>query len=529
MHQFPRHHLQRYTSLNHGKPSAITEERSSKTTKIIRSPFGNGRLQRDPVAVVGGWTPLNRPLYAHTTLKFPFSRALPSGLDFRLFHTRTHLQMYSDEAKIKPCLRNIPFDSEGDVSQLPETGVLSILQFTLHPGVDLLQPLQPVSSLWRDSLEFISTMPGFQGLYWAPVSQDTVYQQIIIILVQWENGLAWRRFQCSIGFSMLLGYLAESFNRCIELSLPTGLSSSKSLLELVSYRYPPRLSSTGLRSSEVEEEKQRFKEVWGLSVLPLASITPSQSGRIFAFGGWLQRDSPLEDQIFIGLLFWGDTQPGRQQDQTAFDVVTRLNELSKDATSVVSCITMPLCYIPTGYSGAKKPTKPSTDSPPWKHPLLKVNVTPIYEPTESTGPGYADQVHLKSVTEAKAVSTTRISAGPARRWYCMGLLNQHYMPKRPEFTPKATLELITFRVRSGTSIAGAFKDLRLRLWNLAQDSEVRWGIDHENVGWYTRYSLLISRGLFMLNGDRLLMVLSYRPARRAAKQCDPGRIPKSHP
>lgn len=427
-------------------------------------------------------------------------------------------KMYSDEAKTKPCLRNIPFDSEGDVSQLPETGVLSILQFTLHPGVDLLQPLQPVSSLWRDSLEFISTIPGFQGLYWAPVSQDTVYEQIIIILVQWENGLAWRLFQCSIGFSMLLGYLAESFNRCIELSLPTGLSSSKSLLELVSYRYPPRLSSTGLRSSEVEEEKQRFKEVWELSVLPLASITPAQSGRIFAFGDWLQRDSPLEDQIFIGLLFWGDTQPGRQQDQTAFDVVTRLNELSKDATSVVSCITMPLCYIPSGYCGAKKLTKPSTDSPQWKHPLLKVKVTPIYEPTESTGPGYADQVHLKSVTEAKAVSTTRISAGPAGRWYCMGLLNQHYMPKRPEFTPKATLELITFRVRSGTSIAGAFKDLRLRLWNLAQDSEVRWGIDHENVGWYTRYSLLISRGLFTLNGDRLLMVLSYRPARRAAKQ-----------
>lgn len=68
-------------------------------------------------------------------------------------------------------------------------------------------------------LEYVSTVPGFQSLHWVPVSHSP--SQCIIFLIQWDSGLAWKRFQFSMGFSMLLGYLSlDLFNRCPQLSLP---------------------------------------------------------------------------------------------------------------------------------------------------------------------------------------------------------------------------------------------------------------------------------------------------------------------
>lgn len=97
--------------------------------------------------------------------------------------------MIHAQVKIKPSLHKIPYDSRRDEDELPPAPILSILQFTFRSGVDLGDTSQPVSTLWRSSLEFVSTIPGFQGLHWAQVNQESA-SQLIIILIQWDSGLA---------------------------------------------------------------------------------------------------------------------------------------------------------------------------------------------------------------------------------------------------------------------------------------------------------------------------------------------------
>lgn len=179
------------------------------------------------------------------------------------------------QVKIKPCLQGIPYDSEKNVDRLPTTPILSILQFTFSPGVDISEPSQPASTLWHASLEFISTIPGFQGLYWGLVNQASPSQQVLV-LIQWDSGLAWRRFQCSIGFRMLQGYVRESYNRCVQLSLPAKISSSTSrcILELVSYHFSPKVAR---RNPSLQD----FKTRWESALLPLLS---NLSGQMIHFG-----------------------------------------------------------------------------------------------------------------------------------------------------------------------------------------------------------------------------------------------------
>jgi hypothetical protein len=86
-------------------------------------------------------------------------------------------------------------------------------------------------------VEYVSTIPSFQGLRWASVGQASSCQQIIV-LIQWDSGYGWRLFQRSIGFSMMLGYVESISNRCIQLALPVdSLFKSESCLELVSFQF----------------------------------------------------------------------------------------------------------------------------------------------------------------------------------------------------------------------------------------------------------------------------------------------------
>ncbi len=145
--------------------------------------------------------------------------------------------MFNTHVAITPRLKNIAYNSkEALADHLPADPVLSILQFTYHPGVNVAEPSQRAHALWQKSLEFVSTVPGFQGMYWAPVDHTSPHQQIIV-LIQWDSGHSWKRFQSSLGFSMMLGYVESVSNRCIQSVLPVNLPISDSLLELASFRF----------------------------------------------------------------------------------------------------------------------------------------------------------------------------------------------------------------------------------------------------------------------------------------------------
>jgi hypothetical protein len=399
--------------------------------------------------------------------------------------------------EIKPCLQGLPYDSSKHMNQLPTAPVLSILQFTFSPGVNLIKPSQPASALWLASLEFVSTIPGFQGLHWGLVNQASPSQQVLV-LIQWDSGLAWRRFQCSIGFRMLLGYVTETYNRCIQLSLPAEISASSSqcILELVSYQFSPGAAQ--------REPLQNIKLRWESALLPLLSNDNDvfANNLLFVSGDWLQSDDRTENRYFAGLLFWkADMHPDHLQrliGSNLYNVTDKIKELSSNTIAVVSSLTQKLRFVKCSEPlGTKDPVRPSVSTETnYQHPILRTAILRQYDSDGLMGPGDKDQVHLAGVAAER--SGQRIAIGPAGYQNSMGLMNQHYILPPPEFPPKPLMDMITFRTRdSSRFVLGAFKDLRLSLWKLQGSPEMSWGTDNENAGWFTKVSLII--GMYSLS------------------------------
>lgn len=174
--------------------------------------------------------------------------------------------MITRRVDVHPCLDNIAWNSR-EADQLPADPVLGILQFTFHAGVDVSEPSQPASVLWRNSLKFVSTIPGFQRIYWAPLDSHSPYQQIIV-LIQWDSGHGWKLFQSSLGFSMMLGYVESISNRCIRLALPANQFSFPCVLELVSFQF----SATQI------DKRPVFKSKWEAAFAPHFSNATAESG-----------------------------------------------------------------------------------------------------------------------------------------------------------------------------------------------------------------------------------------------------------
>lgn len=193
----------------------------------------------------------------------------------------------------RPCLNNIAHNSK-EADQLPADPVLGILQFTFHSEVDVSDPVQLASILWRKFLKFISTI---QKLYWAPVDNASRCQQIIV-LVHWDSGHGWKLFQSSLGFTMMLGYIQNISNRCIQLTLPANLFNFDSVLEIVSFQFSDTLSTSQI------DHKSDFRSKWETTISLYPSNVTTESELIHRCGEWLELDYPSEDQFFIGLLFW---------------------------------------------------------------------------------------------------------------------------------------------------------------------------------------------------------------------------------
>ncbi|KAJ5176582.1 uncharacterized protein N7482_002459 [Penicillium canariense] len=392
-------------------------------------------------------------------------------------------------SKWKPSLHHIAFDSQNG-EQLPATPVLSILQFKFGSAVNLDDPSQPVSVLWRVSVEFISTISGFQGLYWAPVDQNT-----IIILIQWDSGFSWRRFQCSMGFSMLLGYLEQVYNRCVMLALPAHLTEACFRLELVSYDFPAR-SYTSQNTSG--EHQDNFKDRW--EILFKSHVN---DGLVYACGGWIQDDCRFtypcfgpggqieegfqaENQYFAGLVFWNTDIELNISSETADQVTV----LSKEADVVASSFTERIRYkgLDVSASHGKVSDLISTQSNS-EHPLFNVPVIRRCDLGDLDRLQGKDKVHLAALKATLTDGGKRKVPSPAGNWFSMGSINQHHMPTLPDYTPRSTMEMISFCVwQKCDYFMSAFADLRAAMWKLGDCPPVHWGTDYKDS---TRVFLLL--------------------------------------
>ncbi|KGO77066.1 hypothetical protein PITC_005910 [Penicillium italicum] len=414
--------------------------------------------------------------------------------------------MYNGCLESKPCFQCIPYFSE-KVDQLPAHPVLGILHFSFHSGVDILKPSQPASLLWWRSVEFVSTIPGFQGLSWAPVHDASPNQQIIV-LIQWTSQQSWKLFQTSLGFSMMLGYISTISNRCIQLALPSGISGFACHLELVSFKFSTMLSTTQL------DKKAEFKAKWEMAFSPHLNHATNEAKLISACGEWLEKDYDSENPFFAGLLFWkSDTQatsPQLLREANVYNVADHLERLVGDAIEVTSVYTSQLHHISSDFF-RRRPNDPYPDPVQFQteHQLFKIPVKPKYNTNESKNPGGKDGFHLESMIQARLAE--RIAVAPAGIWYPMGVISQYYLPRQPNSSSNANIEMISFFAQTGNArVATSFADLRKKLWGLGDCPPLVWGKNQSNKEENDNFLLFISMfSFFFLWRGKILATLIF--------------------
>lgn len=182
--------------------------------------------------------------------------------------------------------------------------------------------------------------------------------QCIIVLIQWDTGPTWKRFQFSMGFSMLLGYLSSSdlFNRCLQLNLPFDFMNLDCNLEIVSFRFSPNLTNL---PSGVSEYEEKFTAQWDTIFHQVMKDGNVNMRLIVSCGGWIEEDYKTEDRYFTGFLFWKSTGNGlnglqRLSERNAHDIHNKITALSRKANSAVSMVTNPLKHLLPGTGKLQK-------------------------------------------------------------------------------------------------------------------------------------------------------------------------------
>lgn len=396
----------------------------------------------------------------------------------------------------KVSLGHIPYNSETNLDRLPMSAVLSIIQLSFHAGVDVLDQSQPAAKLWRSSLEFVSTIPGFKHLHWAPVNweQGQALGQTVIILIEWDSGLAWKRFQYSMGFSLLLGYLSGDLsNRCVQLELPFEVRASDCMLELISFQFPSL--GVELSDAQVWERKQSFKNKWD-SIFRL--IEDNHHAELIACcGDWLERDSSTENRNFVGLLFWKSSIQ-TERLQRLLEINSQVSALTGLAHTVISFVTKRLHHESSDTLKPQELVSPPTSiQTNYKHPILNLPVTRHYNIATSGNQVHPDPVQVNTREQAKLKQ--RICAGPRRFWYPMGSISQHSMPEEPVLNDcqQSMIEMVSFRMQTDDSRAAQlFKEFRINLWKLGDSPLLRWGAEMDNAGGHRQISLLLGMHVF---------------------------------
>lgn len=400
--------------------------------------------------------------------------------------------------RTRPWFQNMPYYSE-EIDQLPALPVLGILHFCFHPGVDILEQSQPASLLWCKSLEFVSTIPGSQGLSWATINKAPTHQQVIV-LIQWKSQQSWKLFQSSLGFSMMLGYILKISNRCVQLVLPIDIFEFDCHLELVSFGFSTMLSTTQL------QRKAEFKAQWATAFSHL-NHPASETELISVCGEWLEKDNDIsEDQFFVGLLFWASSTqadfPQVLQVLKAHKVETLLESLVRDATEVITAYTNQLNHVSFGLSGLRPydPTPIFVQSET-NHDIFKTPVKPKYNASESANQSGSDKFHLESMRQARRTPPERIGLAPAGVWYPMGFLSQHYLPPGQKINLPAdspsNMAMISFFAQTGNKqVATSFAVLRKKLWRLGYCPQLVWGKDQRKKDGQDTFLLFIGRFAF---------------------------------
>jgi hypothetical protein len=375
---------------------------------------------------------------------------------------------------------HVYYSKDLDDSELADLPVLGILHFTFQPGVDVSHPQQcPATVLWKKSLKYVSTIPGFERLFWSPVNDnDASSCQQVVVLIQWKGVSGWRHFQISLGFSMMLGYITEASNRCIQHTLPPEIPRS-CYLELVSFRFP--------------NGKTNFKAEWDSPFSLFNGSALAEAGLLHASGEWLERDIDTEDYFFAGLLFWNSgTGVGNRSI-----LAGHITSLVENGSSTVSVYTSELRFVSADDASILQSSDPFTgcEISKIRHAAFQKPVHPRYSLDEDISPGCKDIYHKESMRLARIKPPERIAAGPAGVWYMASNISQHHIPRHVQFNkPVADINMISFRIRGWNQrLRSSFEALRMRLWKLGDCPFLSWGEDPVKEKDWTNILLYIGK------------------------------------
>ncbi|PNP49582.1 hypothetical protein THARTR1_09904 [Trichoderma harzianum] len=203
---------------------------------------------------------------------------------------------------------------EVTVDQSPQIPILSIIEFSLKPGVDLRDDSRPARKLLDATLRYIRSIPGCRGIEWGlrlPVDVEAGF----FCLIYWNGVIAWHKFQHSLGFTPLAALLASDVsNRCAKFGRSSGTPGlgetvrSNSIIDAVSVTF----SAQDVWS---QQHRLAFEERWNALV---ASLTDGDGdGRLHSHAMWLENNastfanpSPAEvaaanvSTTFTSFLFW---------------------------------------------------------------------------------------------------------------------------------------------------------------------------------------------------------------------------------
>ncbi|KAL5088206.1 hypothetical protein Trisim1_006879 [Trichoderma cf. simile WF8] len=172
----------------------------------------------------------------------------------------------------------------------PQTPILSIIEFSLKPGIDLRDDSRPPRKLLDATLHYISSIPGCRGIEWG-LRLDVDVEAGFFCLIYWASVVAWHKFQHSLGFTPLVALLASDIsNRCAKIagriSAALGLGDAvraNTIIDVVSVTFSAQDVSS-------QERRLTFEERWNALVAALTDGN-GDKGPLHSHAMWLENNA----------------------------------------------------------------------------------------------------------------------------------------------------------------------------------------------------------------------------------------------
>lgn len=197
--------------------------------------------------------------------------------------------------------------TEANETGSPPTPILSILECTLKPDVDLHDDFKPPRQLLDAVLTYISSLPGCDAIEWGLRLDSDHYASppSLFCMVYWDSVWAWWTFQHSPGFIPFLGLLASDIsNRCAKL----GVSDAPRLGDIQPGVVVVDVITVTFDAEDVPSPDSRFafRKNWEALIGPVSS--EHGDGFRYSYAVWLENNvttlpEPTPSETAVGNKF----------------------------------------------------------------------------------------------------------------------------------------------------------------------------------------------------------------------------------